>query len=59
MKRLGLALSGGGFRAVLYHLGLARTCAMRKILPSGDPHLRRFWRRSIFAAHLVPSTGTA
>jgi len=24
MKRIGLALSGGGFRATLYHLGLTR-----------------------------------
>ena len=33
MKRIGLALSGGGFRATLYHLGLTRFCAMPAYCP--------------------------
>ena len=33
MNRFGLALSGGGFRAVLYHLGLVRFLRDAGILP--------------------------
>ena len=33
MSKLGLALSGGGFRASLYHLGLVRFLRDAGILP--------------------------
>ena len=34
MRRLGLALSGGGFRATLYHLGVVRFLRDAKLLDS-------------------------
>ncbi len=52
MKRLGLALSGGGFRAVLYHLGLVRFLRDAAILPRVT-HISAVSGGSIFAAHLV------
>jgi len=32
--KIGLALSGGGFRATLYHLGMVRFLRDAKILPN-------------------------
>jgi predicted acylesterase/phospholipase RssA len=52
MKKIGLALSGGGFRASLYHLGLVRFMRDAKILPSVT-HITSVSGGSIFAAHLV------
>jgi predicted acylesterase/phospholipase RssA len=52
MKKLGLALSGGGFRASLYHLGLARFLRDAGILPKVT-HITSVSGGSIFAAHLV------
>lgn len=52
MKKIGLALSGGGFRATLYHLGLVRFLRDAKILPSVT-HITSVSGGSIFAAHLV------
>ncbi len=52
MKKIGLALSGGGFRASLYHLGLVRFLRDAKILPSVT-HITSVSGGSIFAAHLV------
>jgi predicted acylesterase/phospholipase RssA len=49
---LGLALSGGGFRAVLYHLGLVRFLRDAAILPRVT-HISSVSGGSIFAAHLV------
>src|SRR3954454_1784760 len=52
MNRLGLALSGGGFRASLYHLGLVRFLRDAEILPRVT-HISSVSGGSIFAAHLV------
>ncbi len=51
-RRLGLALSGGGFRAVLYHLGLVRFLRDAAILPQVT-HISAVSGGSIFGAHLV------
>ena len=52
MKQIGLALSGGGFRATLYHLGLVRFLHDAKILPQVT-HITSVSGGSILAAHLV------
>jgi predicted acylesterase/phospholipase RssA len=52
MKKLGLALSGGGFRASLYHLGLLRFLRDAAIL-SQVTHITSVSGGSIMAAHLV------
>ena len=52
MNRLGLALSGGGFRAMLYHLGLVRFLRDAGIL-SQVTHITSVSGGSIIAAHLV------
>jgi predicted acylesterase/phospholipase RssA len=52
MKKIGLALSGGGFRASLYHLGLARFLHDAGILRQVT-HITAVSGGSIFAAHLV------
>jgi predicted acylesterase/phospholipase RssA len=52
MNRFGLALSGGGFRAVLYHLGLVRFLRDAGIL-SRVSHICAVSGGSIIAAHLV------
>ena len=51
-NRIGLALSGGGFRASLYHLGLVRFLRDGGILPQVT-HITSVSGGSIFAAHLV------
>src|SRR4051794_27443150 len=51
-NRIGLALSGGGFRASLYHLGLVRMLSDGGILPR-ITHITSVSGGSIFAAHLV------
>src|SRR3954466_12564343 len=51
MKKIGLALSGGGFRATLYHLGLVRFLRDAGILP-GVTHITAVSGGSIIAAHL-------
>src|SRR4051812_22640654 len=52
MKRIGLALSGGGFRASLYHLGLIRFLRDAGIL-SQVSHITSVSGGSVIAAHLV------
>lgn len=52
MKKLGLALSGGGFRATLYHLGLIRFLRDAGLLPMVT-HITSVSGGSIMAAHLV------
>ena len=52
MKKFGLALSGGGFRASLYHLGLIRFLRDAGIL-SQVTHITAVSGGSILAAHLV------
>jgi predicted acylesterase/phospholipase RssA len=52
VKQIGLALSGGGFRATLYHLGLVRFLHDAKILPQVT-HITSVSGGSILAAHLV------
>lgn len=52
MKKIGLALSGGGFRASLYHLGLVRFLRDANILPQIS-HITSVSGGSILAAHLV------
>ena len=52
MTQIGLALSGGGFRATLYHLGLVRFLRDAKILPNVT-HVTSVSGGSILAAHLV------
>src|SRR5437588_5127312 len=52
MNRIGLALSGGGFRATLYHLGLVRFLRDAGLL-SQVTHITSVSGGSIFAAHLV------
>ncbi len=56
MKKIGLALSGGGFRASLYHLGLVRFLRDAGILPQVT-HITSVSGGSIFAAHLVLNWG--
>src|SRR3954468_14808507 len=51
-NRIGLALSGGGFRASLYHLGLVRFLRDGGILPRIF-HITSVSGGSIFAVHLV------
>jgi predicted acylesterase/phospholipase RssA len=52
MKKIGLALSGGGFRASLYHLGVVRFLRDAGILPQVT-HITAVSGGSILAAHLV------
>ena len=52
MKKIGLALSGGGFRATLYHLGLVRFLRDAGFL-SQVTHVTSVSGGSIMAAHLV------
>lgn len=52
MNKIGLALSGGGFRASLYHLGLVRFLRDAGILPKVT-HITSVSGGSIFSAHLV------
>ena len=52
MKKIGLALSGGGFRATLYHLGLVRFLRDSGILPQVT-HITSVSGGSIMAAHLA------
>ena len=52
VNRIGLALSGGGFRASLYHLGLVRFLRDGGILPR-ITHITSVSGGSVFAAHLV------
>lgn len=52
MKKFGLALSGGGFRATLYHLGLIRFLRDADLL-SKVSHITSVSGGSIMAAHLV------
>jgi predicted acylesterase/phospholipase RssA len=52
MKKIGLALSGGGFRASLYHLGLVRFLRDAGVL-SQVSHITSVSGGSILAAHLV------
>src|SRR5438132_10231799 len=52
MRKIGLALSGGGFRATLYHLGLVRFLRDAHILPSVT-HITAVSGGSILAAHLA------
>jgi len=52
MNRFGLALSGGGFRASLYHLGLVRFLRDAGMLPRVT-HISAVSGGSVFAAHLV------
>lgn len=56
MKNIGLALSGGGFRATLYHLGLIRFLRDAGIL-SEVSHISSVSGGSILAAHLVLNWG--
>jgi predicted acylesterase/phospholipase RssA len=51
VNKIGLALSGGGFRATLYHLGLVRFLRDAGVLPSVS-HITAVSGGSIFAAHL-------
>ena len=51
-KRIGLALSGGGFRATLYHLGLVRFLRDAGILPQVT-EITSVSGGSIIAAHLA------
>ena len=51
-NRIGLALSGGGFRASLFHLGLVRFLRDSGILPQVT-HITSVSGGSILAAHLV------
>jgi predicted acylesterase/phospholipase RssA len=52
MQRIGLALSGGGFRATLFHLGMIRFLREANILPAVT-HITSVSGGSILAAHLV------
>lgn len=52
MKKIGLALSGGGFRATLYHLGLVRFLRDAGILKQVT-HITSVSGGSIMAAHLA------
>src|SRR5206468_12863516 len=55
-NKIGLALSGGGFRASLYHLGLVRFLRDAGIL-SKVAHITSVSGGSIIAAHLVLNWG--
>lgn len=50
--KIGLALSGGGFRATLYHLGLVRFLRDAGVLPNVS-HITAVSGGSIVAAHLA------
>ena len=52
MKKIGLALSGGGFRATLYHLGLVRFLRDAGLLHQVT-HITSVSGGSIMAAHLA------
>jgi predicted acylesterase/phospholipase RssA len=52
MRGIGLALSGGGFRATLFHLGLVRFLRDANVLPNVT-HITSVSGGSILAAHLV------
>src|SRR3954454_2757612 len=52
MNRIGLALSGGGFRASLYHLGLVRFLRDSGVLPRVT-HITSVSGGSVLAAHLA------
>src|SRR5262245_2820493 len=52
MHRIGLALSGGGFRATLFHLGMIRFLREANILPAVT-HITSVSGGSILGAHLV------
>src|SRR6516165_5037319 len=52
MNKIGLALSGGGFRATLYHLGLVRFLRDAGVLGQVS-HITSVSGGSIFAGHLV------
>jgi predicted acylesterase/phospholipase RssA len=52
MQRIGLALSGGGFRATLFHLGMIRFLRKANILPAVT-HITSVSGGSVLAAHLV------
>ena len=52
MHRIGLALSGGGFRATLFHLGMVRFLREANILPEVT-HITSVSGGSVLAAHLV------
>src|SRR5438270_5527877 len=52
MKKIGLALSGGGFRATLYHLGLVRFLRDVDLLRQVT-HITSVSGGSIMAAHLA------
>src|SRR6516165_2437423 len=54
--KIGLALSGGGFRASLYHLGLVRFLHDAGILPNVT-HITSVSGGSIIAAHLALNWG--
>src|SRR5437868_9403394 len=56
MKKLGLALSGGGFRASLYHLGMLRFLRDAGLLKQVT-HITSVSGGSIIAAHLVMNWG--
>src|SRR4051812_24862095 len=56
LNRIGLALSVGGFRACLYHLGLVRFLRDGGILPRIS-HITAVSGGSIFAAHLALNWG--
>lgn len=51
-KRMGLALSGGGFRAVLFHLGVIRFMRDAQILPKVT-HITAVSGGSVIGAHLA------
>lgn len=52
MHRIGLALSGGGFRATLFHLGMIRFLRDANMLPNVT-HITSVSGGSILGAHLV------
>jgi predicted acylesterase/phospholipase RssA len=52
MQRIGLALSGGGFRAAIYHLGVIRYLRDAQILPK-ITHITCVSGGSVTGAHLV------
>ena len=52
MQRTGLALSGGGFRAALYHLGVVRYLRDAEILPHVT-HITSVSGGSITGAHMT------
>jgi predicted acylesterase/phospholipase RssA len=51
-KKIGLALSGGGFRATVYHIGLVSFLRDAGLLPNVS-HITAVSGGSIFAAHLA------